>query len=232
MNTFFRKIFSSATGFLIAIHFIGAIISFVVLSYRHVADRGIMSLFSLEMNIPALKSLVWEVFLVSALAQTGGEQDIMNSLAQAPWWQAEYPALIEAVSGADSSHMSASYWTGPDGTSEVNLSLFQDKKHGIVLKMQLPKEAILSVDEKTGEMTPRETAPEMTIRDYEMDGYPDDFKIIPSFEPIAEEKQTEDGFTIYRNSPDHQAIKIQWSIGIGFCINHFLHGVDSAMPRD
>ena len=170
MNTFFHKIFNSAAGFLIAIHFIGAIISFVVLSYQHVADRGFMALFSLEMNVPALKSLVWEVFLVRELSEKSGQEDAVTFPAHIEWWQPEYPTLVRAVSDADSSRLSASFRTGPDGSSEVYLSLFKDERNGMVLKMQLPKEALFSIDPRTGEKKESEVTSEITIRDYNMDG--------------------------------------------------------------
>jgi len=53
----------------------------------------------------------------------------------------------------------------------------------------------------------------------------------PSGEPLYEETVTEDGFIKFRSGPDHQSIWTQWSIGIGYSVNHFIHGFDSASPR-
>jgi len=55
----------------------------------------------------------------------------------------------------------------------------------------------------------------------------------PSGEAVYKEELTEDGFIKFRNTSEHQSILLQWSVGIGFAINHFLHGhgIDSAMPR-
>lgn len=147
------------------------------------------------------------------------------------WWTVEYPTLIQAVSMAKNRMLSTSYRTGPGGRSQVKLSLLIDPNDALVLKIKLPKEAITSIDPKSGEKTPTEIIPLITIRDQNMDGLPDDFKVEPSGAPLYKEEFTKDGFTKFRDHPDHQSILVMWSTGIGFSVNHFLHGIDSAMAR-
>jgi len=147
------------------------------------------------------------------------------------WWRSEYPALLKAVASAHNFSLSTAYRTGPDGRSKVKLLLVKEPNNGLMLRIDLPKQAIMSVDIRTGKKTPSKTRYIVTIRDHNLDGMPDDFNEEPSGEPLYEEEFTKDGFTKFRNSPEHQAVAIMWVGGIGFSVNHFLHGIDSAMPR-
>ncbi len=156
---------------------------------------------------------------------------IVDSLTQDLWWQSEYPILVKTVSSADNLSLLTSYRTGPGGRSQVKLLLLKEPSDGLVLKIELPDEAIFSIDQKTGKKIPSGTAPIITIRDHNLDGIPDDFNMEPAGEPVYKEELTADGFIKFRNTPEHQSILMQWSVGIGFSINHFLHGIDSAMPR-
>lgn len=231
MGNFFRKIFSSMGVFLIGIHFIGAMISFMVFSYQYVREHGFISWLPFGEIIPALKSIVWEVFLVLALIQTSTQHPAITSLKQDLWWQSEYPVLVKTVNKANNSSLSTTYKTGPEGSSQLNLFLLKKPSDGMVLKIDLPKDAIFSIDQKSGRKIASETASIITIRDHNLDGIPDDFNMEPSGEPVYNEELTEDGFIKFRNTPEHQSILVLWSVGIGFAINHFLHGIDSAMPR-
>ena len=103
--------------------------------------------------------------------------------------------------------------------------------HGLILTADLPREATRSLDPKTGELKPRETRSILTFRDLDLDGVPDEFKVEPRGELLYEEELTDDGFVKFRNSSEHQSILTLWSVSIGFSINHFLHGIDSALPR-
>lgn len=109
--------------------------------------------------------------------------------------------------------------------------MLKEPSDGLVLKIEIPKEAIFSIDPKTGKEIPSEVVNIITIRDNDLDGMPDDFEWKPSGEPIYKEELTKDGFIKFRKTPEHQIILMQWSLGIGFSINHFLHGINSAMPR-
>ena len=147
------------------------------------------------------------------------------------WWQAEYPALINAVADTDSSSLSTSYRTGPGGSSWVRVLLLKQVDGGLVLTIELPREAVSNIEPETGERMSSEAEPRITIRDHNLDGMPDDFNMEPAGIPVYREELTEDGFIRFRDSSEHQAILMQWSIAIGYSINHFLHGIDSAMPR-
>ncbi len=114
----------------------------------------------------------------------------------------------------------------------MRLLLSKTRADSLVLEMEFPREAMVSVDPDTGEKMPSETASRITIRDHNLDSMPDDFNIQPAGQPVYNEELTEDGFIKFRDSSEHQAIFVQWSVGIGYSVNHFLHGIDSAVPRE
>ncbi len=148
------------------------------------------------------------------------------------WWTTEYPALIQALETANDQSLSTNYRSGPSGEVEVKLTLIRRSNDGIILTLNLPPQAIFSVDPKTGERTPSSISPIITIRDHNEDGMPDDFNMEPRGEASYKETVTEGGgFIKFRRGPEHQSIWMQWSISIGFFVNHFLHGFDSALPR-
>ncbi len=232
MKNIFNKAFSSVGYFLIGIHGIGVACSFLFLSYQYAREHGFLRWLFLGEIIPALKSIVWEVFLILALIQNPSHTSInpvLEQLTRNNWWISEYPALIRAVEQANAKTLSTSYMTGPNLASKIEFSLSKKPDSGLVLKIVLPKEAMFSVDNKTGEKIPSETAHIIIIRDHNLDGMPDDFQM--EGEPIHKEKFTSDGFTIYRNVPEHKVILAQWAIGIGYSTNYFLHGVDSYRQR-
>jgi len=147
------------------------------------------------------------------------------------WWMSEYPDLIKVVSAADNASLATSFRTGPGGKSQVNLSIYKKPKGGLILKLKAAKEAVFTVDPKTREKIPSKVAPVLTIRDHNLDGIPDDFNMELPGKPLYKEEFTKDGFIKFRNSPDHEVILLQWMVGIGFSVNHFLHKIDSALPR-
>jgi len=147
------------------------------------------------------------------------------------WWIAEYPALVRAVEAATNGTLRTSYRTGQDGKAKVELTLIRKRKGGLTLRSNLPPQAIFSIDPKTGQRIPSSTRPVIIIRDHDDDGVPDDFNMEPAGESVFRETVTKDGFIKFRSDPDHQSIWVQWSVGIGYSVNHFLHGVDSALPR-
>ncbi|MEW5994058.1 MAG: hypothetical protein AB1744_06645 [Candidatus Zixiibacteriota bacterium] len=160
-----------------------------------------------------------------------GTANSLSSTSVKKWWITEYPALIQAVETSNDRTLSTTYRTGPGGEAEVKLTLIRKSNDGLVLKLNLPRQAIFSVDSKTGEKIPSSILPVITIRDHNQDGIPDDFNMEPSGEPLYEETVTKDGFIKFRSGTDHQSIWVQWSIAIGYSVNHFLHGFDSALPR-
>jgi hypothetical protein len=62
----------------------------------------------------------------------------------------------------------------------------------------------------------------MMMFDHDLDGKPDEFSRGPT---LAHQSQREEV-----TSPD-SAIGATWSIGIGYCVNWFLHDLGSAAPR-
>ena len=160
-----------------------------------------------------------------------GTANSLSSTLTKEWWITEYPALIQAVEISNDRTLSTNYRTGPSGEAEVKLTLIRKSNDGIILTLNLPPQAIFSVDPKTGERTPSSISPVITIRDHNEDGMPDDFNMEPRGEPSYKETITEGGFIKFRSGPEHQSIWMQWSISIGFSVNHFLHGFDSAFPR-
>jgi hypothetical protein len=160
-----------------------------------------------------------------------GPANSPSSASIKEWWITEYPALVQAVENADNRTLSTSYRTGPTGEAKARLTLTRQLRGGLTLKLNLPAQAMFSVDPKTGEKIPSSTLPVITIRDRNEDGVPDDFNIEPRGEPSYKETVTEDGFIKFRRGPEHQSISLQWSIALGFSVNHFLHGFDSALPR-
>ena len=150
---------------------------------------------------------------------------------QSLWWKSEYPALIKIVDSAANHSLVTSYRTGPDGNNQVKLDLQKEDDNGLVLKVELPKEGVYTVDQKTQKERRSETPKIIVMRDHNLDGMPDDFSINQSGEPLYKEKIAKDGFIAFRNSPEHKSILILWSTGIGFSVNHFIHGADSIMQR-
>ena len=145
------------------------------------------------------------------------------------WWLAEYPELIKAINASPSKQLSTSYRTGPAGLSVVHLTLSQ-KGNGIILDIKLPKQALVSHDGKSGRVTPASRSPQIIIRDHDKDGMPDDFLMSPG-NPSEGVSLTQDGFIRFQNIKEYEGIFIQWMVGLGYSVNHFLHGIDSAYPR-
>lgn len=156
---------------------------------------------------------------------------VLEQLTQNQQWLTEYPALIKAVEKADSSQLSTSYTVLADGTSKVELLLSKTADKGFILTMKLPRGVQSSIDPNTGEKVQGDVAPTIIIRDHDLDGLPDDFKIEPSGQPLFKEKVTDEGFIIYRDAPEHHVILAQWAIGVGYSINYFLHGRGSLTTK-
>ncbi len=227
MNTTFRKVLND----LGTVHYLGWFPAFFYFSYLYVQENGFLSWLLFGEVKPALKAVVWEVFLVLALIQTPTHEPAVSAIREI-WWQAEYPVLLRAVARAPNSLLSTSYRTGPSGRGMLKVVFFKENEGGLFVTIELPKEAYVVVDPTTGEKNPIETSPRITIRDHDLDGLPDDFSLEPGGKPLYEEEFTKDGFVKFRNSSEHEAILMQWSVALGYGVNHFLHGIDSAMPRE
>ena len=145
------------------------------------------------------------------------------------WWLSDYPKLIKKIGTSEMKQLSTSWKTGPEGSSVVYLTLSK-KDNGLVMEMKLPKQAIVTRDDKTGGTIPSSEIPVLIIRDHNLDGYPDDFSLTPgnSSENVA---LTKDGFIKVQQTEEYASIFMQWIVGIGFSVNEFLYGVKSPYPR-
>ena len=157
-----------------------------------------------------------------AFAEEGLEHDL--------WWIPEYAALIKVVERATENTLSTSYKTDYAQHAKVELLLSKKPNNGLSLRIRLPKEATSSFYPERGDEIPGDTRPIIIIRDQNLDGLLDDFKIEPPVQLTRKGEFTKDGFIKYGKGPVHQAVLIYWAIGIGYSINHFLHGIDSAVP--
>ena len=112
----------------------------------------------------------------------------------------------------------------------MKVVFLKENEGGLSVTIELPIEAYVVADPTTGEKSPMEALPRITIRDHDLDGLPDDFNIEPGGKFLYKEELTKDGFIKLRNSSEHGAILMQWSVGVGYGVNYFLHGVESALP--
>ncbi len=152
-----------------------------------------------------------------------------TSDSQQLWWLSDYPKLIQKIDTTTTKRLNTSWKTGPEGSSTVYLDLAK-KGNSLIMEMKLPKEAIVTRNKKTNETIPSSEIPVIIIRDHGMDGYPDDFSLIPG--NLSENAiVTEDGFVKIKQTEEYTSIFMQWMVGIGFSVNEFLYGIRSPYPR-
>lgn len=149
--------------------------------------------------------------------------------AQSIWWLSEYPKLIQKIDDSPSKNLESSYATGPEGQQKVNLKLIS-RENAFILELMLPKQAIVSNDKKNNTMVPSPQPLKIIMRDHDRDGLLDNFLIVPGT-PSPGTSLTPDGYIEFEPKEEYQGIFVQWMVGIGFSINHFLHGIDSAYPQ-
>lgn len=149
--------------------------------------------------------------------------------AQPIWWLSEYPKLVQKIDNSPSKQLETSYRTGPEGQSKVNLKLIRSGNN-IILEMMLPKQAIVFHDKENNAMVPSSEPPKIIMRDFDQDGVLDNFIMVPG-NPSPGATLATDGYILFEPKDEYQGIYIQWMVGIGYSINHFLHGIDSAYPR-
>ena len=154
---------------------------------------------------------------------------VLAALKEQAWWSAEYGKLNATLDRAGG-NLSASYRTGPEGQAIVNVQLSRGPNRALILVLDSPSQSLKSFDEQTGQLVPQEHRSVFTLRDVDLDGMPDHVRMEPAGQPISQESFTEDGFMKVRDSADHTAFLVQWTIGIGYCTNLFLHGKESAFP--
>jgi len=149
--------------------------------------------------------------------------------AQPIWWLSEYPKLVQKIDNSPSKQLETSYRTGPEGQSKVNLKLIRSG-NDIVLEVMLPKQAIVYYDKENNAMVPSSEPQKIIMRDLDQDGVLDNFLMLPGT-PSSGTSLTTDGFIKFEPKEEYQGIFIHWVVGIGYSINHFLHDLDSAIPR-
>jgi hypothetical protein len=146
------------------------------------------------------------------------------------WWLQEYPHLIELLKRSPNQTLKASYNTGPQGDQLVSIEISLMSNKSFVLEMKLPKHAVVTVDPNTGKSIPVSIDPIVKMRDNDLDGILDEFKMQPGRPPEGV-PITQDGYMVFRNTKDYEAIFLQWVFSVGYSVNHFLHGRESALPR-
>jgi len=154
---------------------------------------------------------------------------VFAAFREKAWWLAQYGQLnatLDRVGGK----LTSSYRTGPEGQDIVNIQLTRGPNHGVTLVVDTPPESVKSLNKQTGQLVHREHRNVFTFRDLDLDGLPDQVRMEPAGLPISQESFAEDGCMRVRDSVDHTAVLVQWTLGIGYCTNHFLHGKESAFP--
>lgn len=231
---------------LLYIYFIGLMISGAYFNWQYAKENGFLKWLFLGEIVPTLQSTIWPYYAVKQFVVTqdsdnlpavGRQQytqrpsdgQVIASFKEDAWWLPEYSKLNSAIDQAGGS-LSASYRVGPRGTSHVKVQLLRGPKKSLMLILDLPPEVVVSADSNTGKTQMGKERIVMTYRDHDLDGIPDDVFSKSFGEPIWEETFTNDGFTRIRDSVDHTAFLMQWTIGIAFSTNHFLHGKDSVSP--
>lgn len=172
--------------------------------------------------------------MLIALIQSPIQQQTVTSIENF-WWQSEYSDLIMKVRKANKSTLFTSYKSGFEGMQKVDINLKTELDNCLVLEI-------------TQDVAQEINEPIFTIRDKDGDGQPDDFQIEFEGKPAILKKDQNGNLTIqkleggYSDNKEERFIKLKdldehknifflWSIGIGFSINHFLHGNDSVLPR-
>ena len=227
------------------VYFIGLMISAVFFNWQYAQENGFFKWLLLGEIVPTIQSTIWPYYTVKHFVgrNSGGlhegdmqremqlppDGQVIASFKEKAWWLPEYAQLNAALDKA-SGALSASYRVGPKGTSHVRVQLERGTGKSLNLILDLPPEAVVSADPSKGKTLPSKERIIIKFRDHDLDGIPDDVFSKSFGESIAKEKFTNDGFLHIRDSVDHTAFLAQWTIGLAFSSNHFLHDKDSVSP--
>jgi hypothetical protein len=230
---------------LIYIYLAGLMVSGLYFNWQYARENGFFKWILLGEIVPTLQSTIWPYYAVKHFLphdsneltakkkqqamQLPPDGQVIAAFKEKAWWLPEYHRLNAALDKAGGS-LSASYRVGPKGASYVKVQLERGPRKGLTLIIDLPPEAIVSVDPNTGKTEPGKERTIWTYRDYDLDGIPDEVFSKSFQKPISKESFTNDGFMVVRDSADHTSIFIQWTIALGFSTNHFLYGKDSVSP--
>jgi len=154
---------------------------------------------------------------------------VVSAFKEKAWWLIEYKKLNEALDSAGG-NLFCSYRSGRAGTATVNLRLERGPGNRLTLIVDSPPQAFKHLDKETGRLVPDDYRTTFRFRDTDLDGIPDEALIEPAGEPLYAETLTHDGYILVRDSIDHTALFVQWTIGIAVATNRFLHGKESALP--
>jgi len=138
----------------------------------------------------------------------------------------EYPNLITTINNTNYP-LSTAYKSGPKGKDVTKLSVSKNHNDGLILKMELPQESFFSIDIKTSKkvLSPKRIL--ITMRDRDIDGMLDEFKIEPPQGFVEKKKLTRDGFVKFNTEDaDEQYILISWYMGIRLSIIRFVYMID------
>lgn len=173
--------------------------------------------------------IIWPLSMSAATEKSTGT--FADTAGARVWWQDEYQALCGFVERSPGHMITTSYTTMSGARDRVRLILIKRDTGGMVLKMRLPGGALFDRDLAAGSAGNAAEIYTITMRDNDLDGMLDDFKIEPPAMPSTGKELNRGDFIRYRHDRDHEFILLQWTMGIGYAVNHFLHGVDSPFPR-
>ena len=152
------------------------------------------------------------------------EDDVAARTKKVDWWYVEYPDLIQVIQQSPHRALATKYRAGSTGTSEGRLKTSIGQDGGVVLQLVLAMSPAVAAKLNATHVT-------TVLRDNDGDGTPDEFQTIPKLELGYSGPVTLEGFIPLERGPMFDDVYVLWSQGIGYAVNFFLHGYDSALPR-
>ena len=149
-----------------------------------------------------------------------------GDFGSACWWLHEYPALVEKASKTPGGSLVASYATDNQTGQFAEVGVRVIHGRGACLYFVPPKGSLMRRNLRTGQTEPQDIA---VIWDTDLDGVPDGYWSGMKGEPIGDLIGLDD--EDFAGGPGSQFLDF-WVYGMGFATNHFLHGLDSALPRN
>ena len=143
------------------------------------------------------------------------------------WWLDEYRDLVARASEASDGILIARYATESDGTrfAEVAIRVVHDR--GACLYFSPPEDSFMRRNLGTGQVEAQELA---VIWDTDLDGVPDGYWSGTKHERLGDLTGFEE--EDFAGTGAGSQFLHFWISCVGFATNHFLHRVDSSLPRD
>ena len=148
---------------------------------------------------------------------------VSYATAQNFHWLSKYPALIKVVKESPGSTLTTSYTPVKFWHGKPKIEVHVTNNRSLVLKMEMPRAALFTIDPNTGRRIPAKQKPIFIARDHNLDGLPDDYYIKNAGSPPDNVKYTSDGFIELDNKQDNEAILIPWSSGIEIAIKRLIY---------